>query len=142
MNWVLIGFKSSGKTTMGRYLAAILKRPFYDTDELLGGQTALLYREIGEEAFRQREQQVVARLAQQRDAVIATGGGTQGLAQLRPTSRFIYLYVPPEALWRRIAANPMPAILDGPNPHERFLELYRQREPGYRALADLVIDGE
>jgi shikimate kinase len=143
VNWVLIGFKSSGKTTVGRSLAAILQWPFYDTDALVcEGSYRDLYREIGEEAFREKERQAVEKLTQVRQAVIATGGGTPGLERLRPTSRFIYLRLSPERLWQRLNQGALPAFLDASNPHQHFLRLFEEREPRYRALADVVIDGE
>jgi shikimate kinase len=139
-NWLLIGFKSCGKTTLGQKLAQALDWPFLDTDQALGGHTDALYRELGERQFRQRERELVESLVGTRRTVIAAGGGTQGLELLRPHSLILYLYRSPELLWERISAGPMPAFLEGADPYQRFLELYAQREPAYRALAHLVVD--
>ncbi|GAB4380401.1 MAG: shikimate kinase [Salibacteraceae bacterium] len=69
----------SGKTTVGRKLANLLGWSFFDTDtqvEQLAGKSIIrIFQEDGEEAFRQREMEALVKLARNRDAVIATGGG-------------------------------------------------------------------
>jgi shikimate kinase len=136
MNWIFIGFKGCGKSTHGRRLARILDRPFLDTDQLLGVRNVGEYHsQVGDAAFRARELEVVQSLVEIRGTVIATGGGTQGLELLKPHSFLVYLKVDPERLWPRVKEAP---LFGGSK--ERFLELYWQREPGYRALTDLTLE--
>ena len=75
----LIGFMGAGKTTVGAILAARLGWDFVDTDALIevraGAPVAAIFRERGEQAFRDLEADVLAELAQRQRAVIATGGG-------------------------------------------------------------------
>ncbi len=78
-NLVLIGMPGSGKTTLGRMTAKKLGKTFFDSDAELTRQTgytpAQLIEQAGEAEFRRLEAQVVARLAAEQGAVIATGGG-------------------------------------------------------------------
>ena len=91
MNLVLIGLRGTGKSTVGRLLAERLQRPFFDTDTLVQQRAGKTIREIfeqdGEAAFRALESAVVRECAQQRNAVLATGGGAvldpQNTAALR-----------------------------------------------------------
>lgn len=74
----LVGMMASGKTTAGRLAAASLDVAFFDTDELVadeaGTSIAELWAERGEEAFREAERAMVARL-EPKQGIVATGGG-------------------------------------------------------------------
>ena len=79
MGVVLIGYRGSGKTTVGRLLAERLAKAFVDCDEVIVARQGKSIREIfltqGEEAFRKAETQVISELASSTDCVIALGGG-------------------------------------------------------------------
>lgn len=68
-----------GKTTIGKLVAEELLRPFVDIDEEIekeyGMPVSQIFKEIGEKAFRDREKQIIAELAQQERKVISLGGG-------------------------------------------------------------------
>ena len=78
-NIFLIGMPSCGKTTIGRVLAAKLRREFFDTDIMIEKATGTtipkLHREIGEDMFRDLESGVLSGVSEKKGAVIATGGG-------------------------------------------------------------------
>lgn len=79
MRIYLVGYMGSGKSSLGRELAAVLGYPFIDTDEQIE-KSALksipeIFNEEGENAFRSMEQAVLLKSSEQTDAVIATGGG-------------------------------------------------------------------
>jgi len=79
MNIVLIGFRSTGKTTVGRELARRLGRSFIDADTYLqereGRTIAEVFADGGETLFRQLEREVIAELAGRDGLVLAAGGG-------------------------------------------------------------------
>ena len=79
-NIVLSGFMGSGKTTVGRRLAAALDMQFVDMDLYIEKKTGMTVKEIfaeyGEPHFRALETETVKELAQSNHFVIATGGGT------------------------------------------------------------------
>jgi shikimate kinase len=76
---VLIGFMGSGKTTVGRILAARLGWDLVDTDALVeeraGAPVTRIFRDLGERKFREKEAEVLASLKNRRRLVVATGGG-------------------------------------------------------------------
>jgi len=79
MNIVLIGYRCTGKTSVGRKLSERFHIPFYDTDELIQKHTGKTIREIveekGWESFREEEKAVIRELPSLADTVIAAGGG-------------------------------------------------------------------
>lgn len=76
---IFIGFMGVGKTTIGKLVAQKLLRPFVDIDEEIekeyGMPVSHIFKEIGEKAFRDREKQIIAELAEQERKVISLGGG-------------------------------------------------------------------
>ena len=78
MNIVLIGYRCSGKTTVGNIIASHLGREFMDTDNLIMEETACpidrIIQRRGWDYFRRLESRIIKRVARNRHAVIATGG--------------------------------------------------------------------
>ena len=79
MSIALIGMPGCGKTTVGRRLAEVTGRVFYDTDEIIanraGKSIESIFDEDGEDAFRKMESDVLAEVSKECGCVIATGGG-------------------------------------------------------------------
>src|SRR5689334_13470824 len=76
----LVGYRGTGKTTVGRIVAERLGRPFFDADRVLeereGRPIASLFAEGGEASFRDREEETLRDLTADRPgSVLATGGG-------------------------------------------------------------------
>lgn len=143
---VLVGMRASGKTTVGRELAARLGRPFVDVDELIEGLAgrsadAVLARD-GEPAFRALEARALELAAGRPGAVVATGGGSvllgDAFARLARGALVAFLDAPPEVLERRASIRPRPA-LTSLAPRAEIEELRARRLPLYRAAADVVI---
>jgi shikimate kinase len=109
----LIGLPASGKTTLGRQLAAYYGREFLDLDHRIVAEAGQRIPEIfaseGEEGFRRREAAALAAVASQpgRPLVVATGGGTpcffNNLAVLHASGFVLWLDVPLRELQRRLA---------------------------------------
>ena len=106
-NIVLTGMPASGKSTVGWLIAKATGRPFWDTDQLIqetfGQSIQQIFAQEGEEGFRHKESQVIARLAaQQTGCVIATGGGAilrrENVEALKQTGRLYFIDRPLEAL--------------------------------------------
>src|ERR1700730_14679962 len=111
MSIVLIGYRGSGKTTIGRKLADGLWKPFADVDELIVGKAGKSIKEIfeqdGEPAFRDLEEQAVAQACGLSEHVIALGGGSVLRESNRATigqsgHKVIYLKCDAAELHRRI----------------------------------------
>lgn len=76
----IIGYMGAGKTTLGRKIADRLQYRFLDLDEMLeistGYPIAVFFEKFGEQAFRQKEKEVLHNHLADKDTVLATGGGT------------------------------------------------------------------
>lgn len=154
MSIVLIGYRGSGKTTIGRRLADRLWWKFVDSDEQIVARAGKTIREIfeqqGEEAFRDLEAQVVAEVLKLSDHVISLGGG----AVLREANReaikksghaVIYLKCDPAVLHERIAADTAtaenrPALTNLGGSIEEIKQLLDAREPIYRQTMTAELD--
>ncbi len=147
LNIVLIGFMGTGKTAVGRRVAARLGRPFIDTDALIearaGRSIARIFAEDGEEAFRRLEAEVVAEASARSGAVIATGGGVvlrpENMARLRRSGVIVALRAQPQAILARVGAGGGDRPLLGNDPEARVRRLLVERDPLYRDAA-LVVD--
>ena len=148
---VLMGLRASGKTTLGRALAARLEVGFIDLDEVtavrLGTPTAGEgLRARGEAAFRAAEV-LALEDALRTDGVLALGGGTPtapgAAAQLEAcTSPVVYLHASAGELRDRLAASDQgarPALTDAGTVGE-VDAVYAQRDPLFRELADAIVD--
>lgn len=144
---VLIGFMGTGKSSVGRTLAARLQLPRYDTDELvskrLGMSVADVFANLGETKFREAETQVLHELRTDAEAVIVTGGGVvlkpENVEHLRRLGVLVNLTCDESALFERLSRRIRP-LLQTENPRATMCELMRVREPLYRAAADFHID--
>lgn len=147
----LIGYRGTGKTTVGRLLAERTGWRFLDADVELEKTAERSIKEIfaaeGEAGFRDREVENLRRLAQQKQVVVATGGGIVLRAEnrklLKETGFVVWLTAPVEEIAVRIAADPTtgdrrPNLLAGGN--AEIEELLRKRQPLYLDCADLEID--
>lgn len=146
---ILIGMMGAGKTTVGREYARRHRMRFVDCDHEVEARTGVkvptIFEIEGEAGFRRRETQVIDDLTRETDLVLATGGG----AVLDPLNRammsergiVVYLNVPTQVLWERTRHDRNRPLLQVPNPRERIENLYRERDPLYRAVADIVVDG-
>jgi shikimate kinase len=156
MNILLIGPRGSGKSTIGRALAARLKRPFIDLDAQALATFALpgvadVWKTHGESAWRDAEVRCLRRALNSDIQVIAPGGGAVMIpaardvierAQRAEQARVVYLKCSVSTLLERLRREPG----DRPPLSNQALEvevarILEQREPTYTALADVVIDG-
>ena len=147
-NLILVGMMGAGKTTVGRMLARRLKRPFHDSDleieRRCGVRIPLIFDIEGEAGFRAREAQVIAELSGLEAIVLATGGGVvlseQNRRRLAARGKVVYLHARPAHLWLRVRHDRNRPLLAGPGPQKRLEDLYAERDPLYREVADIVID--
>jgi shikimate kinase len=139
-----------GKTTVGRKVAAKLKRAFVDGDHELEGRSgrsiADWFAHDGEPAFREAEGEVLADLlGRPAPSVIATGGGIVTLDRTRkrlaePDALVVWLAAEPSFLFTRAKQKPGRPLLAGPDPLGTITRLAQEREPWYREVADETID--
>ena len=146
-NIVLIGFMGTGKTAVGKRLAALLNKEFYDSDdevETVTGMTITqLFNKYGEVRFRSEENLAVNRLAKNENCVIATGGGIvldkTNLDVLSVNGVVICLSAKPEVIYERVKKRNNRPLLRKGDLFQNILELSQQREELYKS-ADLYVD--
>jgi len=147
----LIGYRGTGKTTVGRVLAARVGRPFADLDERIetaaGRTIADIFAAEGEPGFRDRESAALRAASVEPPGVIATGGGiilrAENRELLRGSGRIAWLTAPAEALWARIQADAAtahrrPKLAGGGL--EEVTKLLAVREPLYREVANFIVE--
>jgi len=147
-NVFLVGLMGAGKTTVGRLLARRLKLRFYDSDQQIerrcGVKIPVIFDIEGEAGFRVREEQAIAELTALQGIVLATGGGAvlseENRRHLAAGGTVVYLSARPEDLFQRVRQDRNRPLLAGADPLRRLRELHAERDPLYRALADLVIE--
>jgi shikimate kinase len=148
-NIYLVGLMGSGKTTIGRALARRMGRRFFDSDHEIEHRTGVripvIFEHEGEAGFRKREAQTISELTQDVAIVLATGGGAilnpENREAMRSTGWVVYLDVPIHILLERTRHDSNRPLLQVADPKERLTALRTQRDPLYREIADLVIDG-
>ena len=156
MNLVLLGYRGSGKTAVGKKLSHETWKKFVDVDaevcKRFGGVTIReIWERHGEGAFREKECDVVEELMKRDDQVIALGGGSlmqeraRKAVQEATNAIRIYLKCDPEVLHQRIsadtttaAARPNLTTLGGGV--EEIRAVLAERELVYAAVADKTLD--
>ncbi|MGO8952091.1 MAG: shikimate kinase [Rhodomicrobium sp.] len=144
---VLIGMMGSGKSSIGRRLAAALELPFSDADmaiEQAAGMTVEeIFRAHGEPHFREGEERVIKRLLQSGPQVLATGGGAVLSAKTREeiakSAISIWLKAPVELLLQRVSRRDNRPLLKESDPRAVLTRLLEERTP-YYAGANLMLE--
>jgi shikimate kinase len=138
----------TGKTSVGRALAAALKKGFIDTDEIIekraGKSISRIFAEDGERAFRDAESAVAVEVAGMDGMVVSTGGGIvlrrENMSHLRKNGIIINLTSSPSKIYERLkndgGSRPLLAKPDVPSEIKKLLA---EREPFY-ADCDVRID--
>jgi shikimate kinase len=143
---VLVGMMGSGKSTIGRRLAARLHLPFLDADHEIeaaaGMSIADIFSTHGEPYFRDGEARVIARLLDSGPCVLATGGGAfmREDTRQRIAARGISLWLKADGdvILKRVKRRADRPLLQTADPAATIDRLIAERSPMY-ALADLAI---
>jgi shikimate kinase len=152
MHLYLIGYRGSGKSTVGKLLASQLTWPLVDTDclveEAAGKSIAAIFEQDGEPVFRDLEQQVVAQVAAGPQSIVSLGGGAilrlENQQTILKTGKCVWLTGSPDIHHARIQADAAsqenrPSLTDRSG-YDEVREVMRVREPVYRKLAQLELN--
>jgi shikimate kinase len=151
MNLVLIGYRGTGKSTVGKIVAARLGFELFSTDAeivKLAGQTIpQIVEQYGWEYFRDLETKICQDLAGRDGLVIDTGGGAilrpQNVEVFKRTGKLFWLTASIEAIAKRIGSDTQRPSLTGSKSFiDEIQDVLQERLPKYQAAADQVIETE
>jgi len=152
MNIVLVGYRCSGKTTVGEILANELGRDFVDTDIMIeqkaGCSIEMITATDGWDHFRRLEKELIEEISERDNLVIATGGGVvmnrDNVKNLQRNGLVIWLKGDDEVIKERMgkdqkSGKPRPS-LTGADPLEEIKELLHIRNPLYQQAGNIMVD--
>ena len=141
-NIVLVGMPGSGKSTVGQYLAGLLDREFYDSDEEISkkGETpAEIIEKYGEEHFRSVETEALADLCKKSGCVIATGGGAvtreENYDIIQQNAMVVFI----DRDIERLSTNGRPLSQGG---IEKLRQMYEVRYPLYKKFSHFSVKSQ
>ncbi|MGA2781709.1 MAG: shikimate kinase [Smithella sp.] len=152
MKVVLIGYRATGKSTVGRILSAKLKIAFWDADAMLEKSMAMPVKEIvalhGWDFFRAKEKETIKTLAQKGACVIATGGGVvlaqENVDLLKQVGVIIWLNAPLQDIVDRLNKDAQSAAIrpqfTAGNIVQETVDMMKQRILLYENAADHTVD--
>ena len=143
-NVFLIGMPATGKSTVGRLLARLMKCPFFDSDMEIeartGAEVSWIFDVEGEAGFREREEQVIEDLTSRSGVVVATGGGVvlreANRRALRSRGTVILLDSSDRRIRARTAKDTKRPLLNSADGAATIAKLRAERLPLYREIAD------
>ena len=148
MNIVLIGYRGTGKSTVGRLLAARLGRELVSTDAEIVKRARRTIPEIvaqqGWDYFRDLESDICRELASRDDLVIDTGGGAilraQNVEVLKKNGTLFWLAASVGTITKRIGGdNQRPSLTGVKSFVDEIQDVLRERTPKYQTAADHII---
>ncbi len=149
MNIVLIGYRGTGKSTIGKILAEKLKRPLIPVDELIVKKAGMSIPEIvekhGWDNFRDLESEVVEEITNISNCIIDCGGGVilrdENVENLKQNGKCFLLKADIDTIISRIQGDDnRPVLKEGMRFREEQEKVLKEREPKYKAAADVEID--
>jgi shikimate kinase len=149
MNVVLVGYRGSGKTSVGEVVAERAGREFLSTDAILVEQVGMsipaFVEKKGWDAFRDVEEAICREAASREDVVIDCGGGIvvrrANVENLRRTGRVYWLRASVETIRRRLeGASDRPSLTGNASFLDEVRKVLAEREPLCRAAAHVTLD--
>jgi len=148
-NIILVGPMGSGKTTIGRRLSERLNLDFFDSDYEIINTTGVSIDHIfdveGEKGFRTRESNVLKKLCNMPNIVLATGGGAVIVEENRELMKkavlVVYLSSSVDQILRRTAKSKTRPLLEKSNNRRKTItEILEARDALYKGVASLIIN--
>ena len=142
----LIGMMASGKSTVGKALAARLGWNFFDVDREVERRTGVTVAEIfekeGEAGFRRRETEMMAELTIRPGCIVAMGGGAplfEVNRKLLKRGLVVRLLSTVSDVLERTRFDTTRPLLRSEDPVAKIRELMLAREPVYAEVSDVEV---
>ena len=153
MRIFLTGYMGSGKSTIGRKVAALLGMNFIDLDKYIEERNFKsvpnIFAQEGEEAFREKERQALREVAQFEDIVVGTGGGApcffDNMQRMNDAGITIYLAPDNETLaFRLLKSKTERPLIAGKNKEEliQFINTALEKRSPFYEQSKIVIRGK
>lgn len=152
-NIILIGMSGVGKSTVGRHIANRLRVKFADTDDIIISKTGetidCIFKQYGEDYFRNLEKKVIKDISKRKGMVISTGGGVvldiSNIYFLKKCGVIFLLHGSIDTIFDNIRPtmldnNRRPLLKEGKDLKNRIKELYLEREKLYLTSADYIVN--
>lgn len=148
-NIYLIGPMGAGKSSVGRQLAKLSKKQFFDTDAEIEKRTGVtiswIFEVETETGFRKREETIIAELTKMDNIVLSTGGGCiitkNNRLNLATSGIVVYLKVSFDIQVKRTSRHTgTRPLLEVADPADILTELNAERAPLYEEIADLIYE--
>jgi shikimate kinase len=151
MNIILIGYRGSGKSRVGRRLASRMGSKFVDTDDLIEskeGKISNMVKSRGWDYFRAIEKRMIEEVSREDNLVIALGGGAvldaDNVVNLERNGLVIWLKADPEVLRKRMEEDHRTSVsrptLTGKGTIEELEEMVAYRDPFYEKAGKIQLD--
>lgn len=138
-NIVLVGMPGCGKSTIGKLVADKLGKSFVDADDEIIKKANMsipeIFKQFGEDKFRQIEAEVLAELGQKSNLVIATGGGC-----VTRNENYNSLHQNGTIYWIQRDITSLPTDGRPLSQAGNLSQMYAVRKPMYEAFADSIIE--
>ena len=151
MNLFLIGYRCTGKTTIGKAIAAAIDWSFVDADTLLVRECGKPIKEIvdteGWDAFRRMERSTLKQICTADRQIVATGGGVvldkANIKAMKTSGMVIWLGATAETIQKRMlqdknTGNFRPALTEKGR-MEEIEDMLLKRNPYYEGAGDFSI---
>ena len=146
-NIILVGFMGTGKSVVGKKLAAKLNKDFVESDDMIEAREKMPIRDIfekkGEPYFRRVEKEVIKEASSRKNVVISAGGGAivdeENFNNLKNSGTLICLKASTDTILKRAKDLKTRPLLNVQDPKKRIEKLLKKREPYYNK-ANFIID--
>ncbi len=147
MNIILIGFRGTGKSTVGKILSKETGWKFISSDDEIEnkyGKISKLVSDKGWEYFRRLEEDMIENIAKEDKTIIATGGGvvmnSNNVQNLKKNGKFILLTASKELIINRIKNSDRPRLTTSTCIEEEVDKILNERMPVYLSITDYIIE--
>lgn len=146
-NIALIGFMGCGKSTISSALHRIYGMRVVEMDQMIAQQEGMsisdIFREYGEEYFRNLETELLVRLQKDNHVVISCGGGVpmreRNVQEMKKNSIVVWLMAKPETIYERVKDSHNRPLLEGNMNVDYISQMMEKRREKYQAASDVNV---